>query len=100
MGEADPGLVERARAGDRAAFREIVETHKERLYAVALGMMRDHHDAEDAVQECFLRAYRSLATFQAGAQVGSWLYRIAVNVCLDASRRRRRRGPAIALDER
>jgi RNA polymerase sigma-70 factor, ECF subfamily len=51
------------------------------------------------VQECFLRAYRSLATFQAGAQVGSWLYRIAVNVCLDASRRRRRR-PAVALDER
>jgi RNA polymerase sigma-70 factor (ECF subfamily) len=89
MDEAERELVERARDGDRGAFREIVEAHQGRLYSLALGLLRDRQDAEDAVQEAFLRAYRGLKGFRGGSQLGSWLYRIAVNVCLESRRRRR-----------
>jgi len=89
MDEAERGLVERARRGDRGAFREIVEAHRGQLYSLALGLLRDRQDAEDAVQEAFLRAYRGLQGFRGGSKLGSWLYRITVNVCLESRRRRR-----------
>jgi RNA polymerase sigma-70 factor, ECF subfamily len=80
-------LVERARQGDRDAFREIVERHKEQVYYLALGLTRDPDDAEDMVQEAFLKAYRSLGRFRGQARLSSWLYRITVNACHDARRR-------------
>lgn len=84
-GEA--GLVVRAREGDRAAFRVIVEAHKQDVYHLALGMVRNHHDAEDIVQEVFIKAYRSLDRYRAESKIGTWLYRITVNACVDARRR-------------
>ncbi len=86
---AELELVERARGGDRDAFHEIVESHKEQVYYLALGLTRRPEDAEDMVQESFLKAYRSLASFRGQAKLSSWLYRITVNVCHDARRRRR-----------
>lgn len=82
-------LVERARQGDRNAFQQIVESHKEQVFQLALGMTRNHHDAEDMVQEVFLKAYRSLQRFRGQAKLSSWLYRITFNTCHDARRRQR-----------
>lgn len=91
----DRDLAERARQGDRGAFHEIVESHKEQVYYLALGLTRHPEDAEDMVQETFLKAYRSLGRFRGQSKLSSWLYRIAVNVCHDA---RRRRADAEPLD--
>jgi RNA polymerase sigma-70 factor (ECF subfamily) len=81
------GLAERAAAGDRGAFRELVELHKERVFRIALGLTRNHHDAEDLVQDVFIRAYASLQRFRGDARLGSWLYRITVNAARDQHRR-------------
>lgn len=85
----DLELVRRARQGDREAFRQIVEGHKQKVYALAYGLTGQAEDAEDAVQEVFLKAYKSLDRFRGDARLGSWLYRITVNVCSDQRRRRR-----------
>ena len=83
-------LIEHAAGGDREAFRAIVEAEADRVYSIALGLMRDHHDAEEVVQEAFLRAYKALDRFRGEAALSSWLYRITVNVAQDHLRRRRR----------
>jgi RNA polymerase sigma-70 factor (ECF subfamily) len=83
-------LVRRAQDGDREAFREIVDSHKKNVYWLALSYTRNHHDAEDLVQEVFLRAYRSIRRFRGDAKIGSWLYRITLNGCRDWGRRRPR----------
>jgi len=85
----DHNIVSQAQQGDRAAFRVLAETHKTELYQLAYGILGNHHDAEDALQETFISAYRGLANFRSDAAVGSWLYRIAVNRCLDLQRRRK-----------
>ena len=79
--------LERAKGGDRAALRQIFEAHKREMYGLALGYTGNHHDAEDVVQESFYKFYRTLARFRGEAKVGSWLYRITVNVCLDRARK-------------
>lgn len=81
-------LVERAREGNRAAFQELVERYKRKVYAVALDMTGDHHDAEDISQDVFLKAFRSLPGFQGRASVSTWLYRMTVNTCIDRSRKK------------
>lgn len=83
-------LLERAREGDPAAFNGLVRAHQRRVYACAFQMLGDSGEAEDAVQETFLRAWRAIARFEGGSQLSTWLYRICVNVCLNAIRRRRR----------
>ncbi len=80
----DRALVRRACEGDRSAFRQIVESHKGQVFSVALGLTRNHHDAEDLVQEVFLRAYQSLGRFRGDAQLATWLHRITVNAGLAA----------------
>jgi RNA polymerase sigma-70 factor (ECF subfamily) len=66
-----------------SAFREIVEQYKRMVYHLALDMTGSPHDADDVSQDVFLRVYRSLESFRGDAKVSSWLYRIAINVCLD-----------------
>ncbi len=73
---------------DQAAFTTELETHRRLLRVHCYRMMGSFDDAEDLVQETFLRAWRSRATFQGRAQLGTWLYRIATNVCLDALEKR------------
>jgi RNA polymerase sigma-70 factor, ECF subfamily len=87
----DQGLFGSARAGDQEAFRQLVEPHRAELHAHCYRMLGSLHDAEDALQEALLGAWRGLARFEHRSSFRSWLYRIATNACLDAIKRRPKR---------
>jgi len=82
-------LVLAAQRGSSDAFAALVRLHERRAYAVARGITATHEDAEDAVQEGFLHAYRALARFRPEQAFGAWLYRIVANAALDIGRRRK-----------
>jgi len=95
---ADAEAVERARGGDHAAFRVLVERYQGRVFGLALRVLRDEEQARDVVQDAFLKAYGSLDRFEGRSGFYTWLYRIAMNLCLD--RKRRERGARrVARDE-
>jgi RNA polymerase sigma-70 factor (ECF subfamily) len=85
------GAVERARSGDSDAFRLLVEQHSRAVFRLAFRMTGNEQDAEDVVQETFLRAYRQLDKYEARSSFSTWLYRIASNYSLDLIRMRKRR---------
>lgn len=89
MADEDPDL-DLARQGDREAFGRLVQRHQRRVYAAALHILGNHSDADDVVQETFVRAYRGLATFDGRADLFTWLYRITINTALNAMRADRR----------
>ena len=89
MEENDAGIVAQVLAGDRDAFRVVVERHSHSLFRLAYRMTGNEQDAEEVVQETFLRAYRRLNKFESRSSFSTWLYRIAVNCSLDFSRKRR-----------
>ena len=93
----ETGLVRQAREGGRAAFAELVRRHQPAVLGLCRAMLGDADEADDAGQEVFLKAWRSLAGFAGGSSFGSWLYRIASNHCLDLLRARSRR-PTQSLD--
>ena len=78
----DRALVAAAVGGERAAFDVLVRRHQRAIYGVCYRFAGDHADASDLAQDAFVRAYRGLARFKGDAAFGTWLYRIAVNVCL------------------
>ncbi|MDA1081878.1 MAG: sigma-70 family RNA polymerase sigma factor [Gemmatimonadetes bacterium] len=82
-------LVLAAQRGQRSAFSELVRMHKRRAYAVARAIVANHEDAEDAVQDAFLHAYRALDRFLPDKAFGAWLHRIVANAALDITRRRK-----------
>jgi RNA polymerase sigma-70 factor (ECF subfamily) len=84
-------VLEAARGGDEAAFRQLVEPHRRELHAHCYRMLGSVHDAEDALQEALLRAWRALSRFEGRSSLRSWLYRIATNASLDAIERRPKR---------
>jgi RNA polymerase sigma-70 factor (ECF subfamily) len=94
-------LVARCRDGDLGAFEEIYRAHAGRLYGVAFRMLGNAADAEDLLQEIFLAAHRKLETFRGDSALGTWLYRLAVNLCLDYLRSRTGRAISVtdALDD-
>ena len=102
--EAEAGsAVERARSGDSDAFRLLVEQHSRAVFRLAFRMTGNEEDAEDVVQETFLRAYRQLDRYEARSSFATWLYRIASNYSLDLIRMRKRhedRRERSATDER
>jgi RNA polymerase sigma-70 factor (ECF subfamily) len=85
----DATVIEQVLGGDSDAFRLLVDRHTRPLYRLAYRITRNANDADDVVQETFLRAYRHLGSFDARSSFGTWLYRIATNVGLDLLRRRR-----------
>jgi RNA polymerase sigma-70 factor (ECF subfamily) len=90
--EADDARdVERARTGDQDAFGRLVARHSPVVFRLAFRMLGNEHDAEDAVQEAFLKAYRALPEFESRSLFSSWLHRITVNCSYDVLRRRARR---------
>ena len=90
MSESDP-LVAAAVAGDERAFATLTERHRRELHVHCYRMLASFEEAEDAVQETFLRAWRARESYEGGSLYRAWLYRIATNVSLDALRKRSRR---------
>ena len=79
----DQALIGASLAGDHAAFDAIVERHRRAIYQVCFRFVNNHEDASDLAQETFVRAWKGLANFKGEAALSTWLYRIAVNVCLN-----------------
>jgi len=90
-GEAEESVVEAVRGGDQAAFVAVVERYRRQLHVHCYRMLGSIDDAEDLVQETFLRAWRARASFEGRAVLRTWLYRIATNACLNALERAPRR---------
>jgi RNA polymerase sigma-70 factor (ECF subfamily) len=95
---ADEELVALARRGDRGAFDELIERHKQKAYHIAFGFARDREQAKDLSQEAFLKAFSYLKNFDGRSSFYTWFYRIVVNVCID-HKRRAKRGTADEFDE-
>lgn len=89
--DGDRELIGRAKAGDEAAFAELVRRHETHVRRLATGFLQDPVEAEDAAQEVFLKAWRALDGFREDAAISTWLHRITVNHCQDALRSRKRR---------
>ncbi len=82
-------IVLAAQRGEQQAFAELVRRHQRRAYAVARAIVTNHEDAEDAVQEAFLHAYKAINRFLPDQAFGAWLHRIVANAALDVTRRRK-----------
>lgn len=91
-------LVESAQRGNQAAFNELGRRYRPRIYALALHLTGDAHDADDIAQETFLAAFRRLAEFRAASEFYTWVYRIAVNRALNLRRDNHRRR-AVGIDD-
>lgn len=85
--EEDRALIAKAQAGDRDAFRQLVERHQRRAFAIALALVRDENDARELVQDAFLRVFKGLNSFQGGSSFFTWLYRIITNLSIDLIRK-------------
>ena len=94
-------LVERCRRGDLGAFEELYKAHSGRLYSLTCRMLGNQADAEDLLQDIFLSAHRKLDSFRGESALGTWLYRLATNLCLDHLRSRAARTGQLtdALDD-
>src|SRR2546422_1723075 len=86
----DRALVRAAQKGDQRAFRALVERYQRRVVQLALGMTKDPDEAMDIAQETFVKVHRCLPSFKGDSSFFTWTYRIAMNLCLDAQRRKSR----------
>ena len=87
--DGDRMLVARVQKGDVAAYRELFDRYHRRAFAVALGVVKNRHDAQDVVQEAFIKVHRHIGTFQGNSSFYTWLYRIVMNLSIDHLRRGR-----------
>jgi RNA polymerase sigma-70 factor (ECF subfamily) len=94
----EPQLVERAAGGDQPAFEAIMRRHNRALYRAARSIVKDDTEAEEAVQDAYLRAYHALAQFRGDSSLSTWLTRIVINQALERLRKRRRELAALSLD--
>ena len=90
VGELEPAVLERARAGDHAAFRDMVRLYDPGLRSLAFRLLGDPGRMDDVLQEAYVKAYRSVGSFRGDSSLRTWLYRITYNACLDDIRRRSR----------
>ena len=96
----DLTLVKRVKTGDQRAFKLLVERYQRKVYAVALGMVKDKEEALDISQEAFVKVYKYLDHFKGDASFYTWLYRITFNICIDAIRKKQgQRGEHVELNE-
>lgn len=92
-------LIKRSLQGETQAFEELVLQYQDKVYALAYRYMGNEEDAYDMSQEAFIKAYRSLRSFKGNSSFGTWIYRVATNVCLDELRKRKRKIVPLSLDE-
>jgi RNA polymerase sigma-70 factor (ECF subfamily) len=98
--DAERALIERARARETTAFRELVDRHRDRAYGLALRIVRSPPDAEEVAQDAFVRAWLALPRYRGEARFGTWLHRIVARCAIDRARRlRTRRQRESALDD-
>jgi RNA polymerase sigma-70 factor (ECF subfamily) len=86
----DADLIQASKRGDLSAFEEIYVTHAGRMKSIAFHLLKDRADAEDAVQEAFMKIYRGAGAIQFDSGLAPWIYRILLNCCYDTGRKRRR----------
>lgn len=100
VSSAETGLVARMKAGERAAFEELIESYQSLVYGLAYRLLNDPEEARDATQETFLKAYRHIGAFRGECGLKTWLYRMAVNQASNHRRwwRRRRQRETVSLD--
>ena len=96
---SDLSLIRAFQAGDESAFDRLFEKHQQYVYNVCLGILNNPDDARDSLQETFLRVYHKVGEFRAEAAFSTWLYRVAVNVCVGQLRKRPRHAQASLEDE-
>ncbi|MFQ5489490.1 MAG: RNA polymerase sigma factor [Phycisphaerae bacterium] len=82
-------LVRRAQRGDREALRELIDGHRDRLFAFVLRTVRHHHDAEEICQDAFLKAFKALDSFNSNYRFSTWLFTIGYRLCLNRLRRKK-----------
>lgn len=87
---AELKLVERSKGGDITAFEELVVVYQKQIYNLSYRMMGNEEDACDMTQEAFLKAFKSIGRFNSKSTFGTWVYRIAVNTCIDELRKRKK----------
>lgn len=97
--DADADLIRRAQAGDEAAFGSLVEAYSERLFAVVVRFTADPVEAEDVMQEAFVRAWRAIDRFEGRSQFFTWLYRIGINEAKRKAEKRARSRRDVPLEE-
>jgi len=95
----DRELVDRAREGDAQAFGQLVRRHQQRIHRLAMHLLRDRAEAEDVMQETFIRAYRALTRFDGRSEPYTWFYRIAINLSLNTLRSRKSRRTTTESDD-
>ena len=95
----DAELVRLCQDGDMAAFEQLFYKYQERVYSTALRMMNNQDDAMDLTQDIFLKAYQNISKFRFTAAFSTWLYRLAVNLCIDELRKRKKTGNPAPLEE-
>ena len=95
--EDDVSLVKRIQGGDRAAFASLMSRYNRRLYRLARATLRNDADADDALQNAYLLAYKSLHQFRGDASVTTWLSRLVLNECMDRLRRNARREKVLPM---
>lgn len=95
--ETDEELVRRAKVEDSRAFGELVTRYESKVYSLALRMVRNPEDAEDVLQDTFLRAYRGIKSFQGNSTFSTWIYRITANSAL--MRLRKRQLPTVSIED-
>ena len=97
--DEDTRLLEECRAGNVTAFERLYELHGTRMKSIAANLLGSVTDAEDAVQDSFLKIYRGAATFRGDARFSTWVYRVLVNSCYDMLRRHKRRPVEVRSEE-
>lgn len=95
--ESDAELLALAAAGGEAAFAELVRRHQDKVFGLAYRYSRDRQDAEDLAQEVFLKVWRHARSFRGDSLFSTWLYRLAVNTCLNFKQRQRSRPASLPL---
>ena len=90
MSISDEELVHRVKGGDRSAFDQIVEEHKEKAFRIALRMVRNEDDAQDLTQEAFVRVFEGVGRFEGKSSFFTWFCRILMNLCIDHQRSKKR----------
>lgn len=100
-GQVNPNMIEEAinkvRAGERQAFTMLITAYERQIYRYCYYILRSHEEAEDAVQDIFVKVYLELGRFEQRVSFSAWLYKVAHNHCLDLLRRRKRRGRLLSF---